>query len=206
MAITQAQLDELWDFSDPAGSEQRLHTAAGQTTDAADRAEWQTQVARALGLQERFATADAVLDDLDPTTPAVRVRVVLERGRLRNSAGDATAAVPLFEDAAQVAASAGLLFLQVDALHMLAIADAAHAPEWTAQALAALATTDDPRTLRWLVGLHNNAGWAHFDAERYEDALAAFEAAQDAATRWGTPQQLTWAAEAIAETRAALEP
>ena len=56
------------------------------------------------------------------------VRVALERGRLRNSAGDPAAAVPLFRAAAEGAASAGLVFLQVDALHMLAIADPAHAP------------------------------------------------------------------------------
>src|SRR4051812_45384216 len=52
MAIAQSLLDDLWDFSDPAGSEARLRAAAQESTDAASRAEFQTQVARALGLQE----------------------------------------------------------------------------------------------------------------------------------------------------------
>jgi hypothetical protein len=64
--------------------------------------------------------------------------------------------------------------------------------------------TTDPRTRRWLVSLHSNAGWAHLDAGRPHDALAEFERAQDAALRWGTSQQQQWAAEAVAEARAAL--
>nr|WP_292874992.1 hypothetical protein [Microbacterium sp.] len=206
VTIAQDRLDELWDFEDAAASEARLRAAADAAS-GADADELQTQVARALGLQGRFAAADAVLDALDPAaSPAVQTRVVLERGRLRNSAGDADAAVPLFERAAEAAASAGLLFLEVDALHMLAIADRARADAWTDRALAALGTTDDARTLRWRVGLYNNRGWARFDEGRWDDALVAFRASRDAAVRWGTSQQVEWADEAIAETRAAIDP
>jgi hypothetical protein len=66
--------------------------------------------------------------------------------RLRNSGGDASAAVPLFQAAAEGAASADLVFLQVDALHMLGIADPDRADEWTGQALAALDGTTEART------------------------------------------------------------
>ena len=206
MALSQSLLDELWDFSDPVASEARLRDAAANESDAAARAELLTQVARALGLQERYADGDAVLDGIDTGDSAVDVRVALERGRLRNSAGDPAAAVPLFERAAQAAASARLVFLQVDALHMLAIADTARAGEWTTAALAVLDGVDDPRTLRWRVGLHNNAGWALFDAGRFGDAVAAFEASRDAALRFGTAQQVEWADEAIADARAAAGP
>jgi tetratricopeptide (TPR) repeat protein len=202
MPLTQTRLDELWDFSDAPASEQRLRRAA-EAARGAERAELLTQVARALGLQERFAEADAVLDDVaagpDADDAAVRARTALERGRVRNSAGDAAAAVPLFAEAERTAAAAGLTFLQVDALHMIAIAspDGAGA---TDAALAVLEGVTDERTLRWRVGLHNNRGWAFFDAERYEEALASFVASRDAAERWGTPQQVQWADEAIAET------
>lgn len=204
MALSQAILDELWDFGDPAASEARLRAAVEAEPDAATRGELETQVARALGLQDRFVEADAVLSTIPITTPEVSVRVALERGRVRNSAGDAEAARPLFELAAEAAAAAHLTFLQVDALHMLAIADPDHSPEWTERALEVLDPTTDARTRRWLVSLHNNAGWAHFDAGRTRDALAEFERALDAATRWGTPQQVQWAEEAVAEARAAL--
>lgn len=202
MTISQAALDELWDFSDPAGTENRM-TAKAASASGSDRAELRTQAARALGLQERYAEADAVLDAIDDGDPAVRVRVALERGRVRNSSGSPDAAVPLFREAADAAASAGLVFLQVDALHMLAIADPARAEEHTAAAFAALATTEDARTLRWKVALHNNAGWSHLDAGRVPQAIAEFEASRDAAARWGTPQQVQWAEEAIAEARSA---
>ncbi|MFE7846609.1 hypothetical protein ACFUTX_15595 [Microbacterium sp. NPDC057407] len=204
MPLAQALLDELWDFSDPVASESRLRRAADAEPDASTRAELETQVARALGLQERFVEADAVLSTVAVTSPEVSVRVALERGRLRNSAGDAEAARPLFELAAEAAADAGLTFLQVDALHMLAIADVERAQEWTERAIEVLDPTTDARTRRWLVSLHNNAGWAHLEAGRPRDALTEFERALDAATRWGTPEQVEWAAEAIAQARAAL--
>ena len=202
MALSQALLDELWDFGDPAGSEARLRAATEAETDAATRAELATQVARAMGLQSRFADAEAVLSTTPVTSAEVAVRVALERGRLRSSAGDPDAAIGLFELAAEAAASADLTFLRVDALHMLAIADTVHAAEWTERALDLLDGTTDPRTLRWAVSLHNNAGWAHLDAGRTDDAIAEFEKARDAATRWGTPQQVQWADEALAEARA----
>lgn len=204
MTLAQTRLDELWDFSDPAGSEARLREAAARETDAATRAELETQVARALGLQERFAEADAVLDAAAIEDAAVAARAALERGRVRNSAGDAEGAVAYFLAAADAASGSGLTFLQVDALHMLAIADADQAEEWTAAALAALDRVDDPRTLRWRVSLHNNAGWRLFDAGRLDEAVASFETARDAAARWGTPQQVQWADEALAEAREAL--
>lgn len=204
MAIAQSAVDALWDFDDPAASETRFAQAAAASHDT-DRAELDTQRARALGLQERYVEADAVLDAITDRSPVVRVRVDLERGRVRSSSGDPEAAAELFRAAAAAAASADLTFLRIDALHMLAIVEAAHAQSWTAQALAELQSVDDPRTLRWQVSLRNNAGWAHFDAGRLHEALAEFEEAARAAERWGTPQQVRWADEAIAQCRAAID-
>ncbi|MDQ7879605.1 hypothetical protein Q9R08_16560 [Microbacterium sp. QXD-8] len=204
MTLAQRRLDELWDFSDPAASEARLRDSVEQETDAAARAELQTQVARALGLQERFDEADAVLDAVTIEDAAVAARAALERGRLRNSAGDVEGAAPYFLAAVDAASGAGLTFLQVDALHMLAIVDAEQAEAWTDAALAALDGCDDPRTLHWRVSLHNNAGWRLFDAGRVAEAVTSFETARDAAAHWGTPQQVQWADEALAEAREAL--
>ncbi|WES64457.1 hypothetical protein P0L94_18570 [Microbacter sp. GSS18] len=203
MHVAQEQLDDLWDFADPAGSEQRLRAAAEDETDAGCRAELLTQVARAMGLQGRFDEADTILGSLHAHTEAVDVRIALELGRVRTSSGRADAAVPMFAAAAEAAASASLPFLEVDALHMLAITDAANASDWTARALKVLEDVDDPRTLRWRVSLHNNAGWALLEAGRAAEAIDAFERAKDAAERWGTPEQREWADEALAEARAA---
>jgi hypothetical protein len=205
MATPQTVFDELWDFTDPAGSEARLRAAAAGETDAAARAELETQVARALGLQDRFAEGDAVLDAIASDDPVVAVRVALERGRLRNSADDPHAAVALFDAAARDAASIPHAFLRVDALHMIAIASPSRAEQATTEALAVLEGVTDARTMRWRVALHNNAGWSHFDEGRFADAVGAFERSRDAAVSWGTPQQVQWADEALAEARAAGE-
>ena len=204
MTLAQTRLDELWDFSDAAGSEARLRAAADAETDASTRAELQTQVARALGLQSRFDDADALLDSLTIDDAAVAARAALERGRVRNSSGDLAGAMPYFLAALDAASGAGLTFLQVDALHMLAIAEPDQAEQWTDAAFAALVGVDEPRTLRWRVSLHNNIGWRLFDEGRLAEAVTSFESARDAATRWGTPQQVQWADEALAEARAAL--
>ena len=204
--ISQQALDELWDFGDPAGSDRRF--AAEQASAAytySERAELLTQRARALGLQQRYEDAHALLGSLgDPGDPVVRTRRAIETGRLLNSAGRPAEAVPEFETAARTAGSAGLLFLQVDALHMLAIADQARSSQWAAQAIDLALTAPDDRTRRWLVSLYNNLGCWHADAGRQHDALAAFLAAQDWADRVGTEQQRVWAREAVDECRSSL--
>lgn len=201
MTVPQSLLDQLWDFADPAGSESRLRAARAEETDSASRAELDTQIARALGLQERFDEAEALLDAIPIDTAAVAARTALERGRLRNSAGHPDAAVAYFLAAADAASGDDLTFLHIDALHMLAIAEPEQSEAWTEAALRVLDSSHDPRTLRWRVSLHSNAGWAHFDARRFADALEHFEAAKDAAIRWGTPEQETWARQALSQAR-----
>ncbi len=204
--ITQKLLDELWDFEDPAGSEQRIaaEEASESHTDS-ERAELVTQRARALGLQQRFDDGHELLDSLgDPSEAVVRTRVALETGRLLNSAGRPTEAVAEFETAARTAETANLLFLQIDALHMLAIADETRSSEWAAQAIDLALTAPDDRTRRWLVSLHNNLGWWHFDGGRLNEALDDFQQAQEWADRVGNEQQRVWAREAIDECVAAM--
>jgi tetratricopeptide (TPR) repeat protein len=203
--ITQELLDELWDFSDPAGSERRFaaEAAAPARTDA-ERAELLTQQARALGLQERFGEGRALLDSLGQgADAAVGTRVKLESGRLLNSAGNAAEAVLEFEAAAALARSGGLLFLEIDALHMLAIADRARSGERAAEAIDRALAAPDDRTRRWLVGLYNNLGCSHSEDGDLDQALAAFLQAQEWAERIGTEQQLVWAREAVEECTAA---
>ncbi|CUR61156.1 hypothetical protein NOCA1240259 [metagenome] len=125
-------LRDLWDFDDPAGSEQRFRALADEA-DEPLASRTLTQVARALGLQERYAEGHAVLDGLSPTDPDARVRVALERGRLLRSSGDEAAARAHFEEAAAAARSAGLEELEVDALHMVALVVAPGRPAGSAR-------------------------------------------------------------------------
>jgi tetratricopeptide (TPR) repeat protein len=204
--ISQQELDDLWDFSDAEKSVRQLREAAADApSGSVASAELHTQVARALGLQERFAEGDAELDSIDSRDGVVLARVLLERGRLRNSSGHPEDAIPLFEEALAAASAEGQDFLAVDAAHMLAIADSDRRERWTARALETVDETTDARTKRWAVSLHNNLGWKLFDGGNAAAALAEFELAADAARDFGTPQQRVWAQEAIDEVRAALD-
>ena len=198
--LDQKTLDRLWNFEDPELSEQRFRDAlADPTYDADERAELATQLGRAIGLQGRYEEADALLDAIDgEDEPTVGVRVLLERGRVLNSSGHAAMAVPLFEQAAELGDHLGEEFLAVDALHMLAIADSAHAEAWTRSALEYASTVHDPHTRRWMVALHNNLGWTLHDAGRFTEALVEFQLAEQWAEQVGTPAQQQHAREAIA--------
>ncbi|MHC5796856.1 hypothetical protein ACVXZ4_11920 [Lacisediminihabitans sp. FW035] len=205
--LEQVALDELWVFDDPALSEERFRVELeqGGPWDDTERAELITQLARAIGLQGRFDEAAALLIELGEQAPVVGVRVLLESGRLMNSSGHPDAAIGLFRQAASIAARGGLLFLEVDALHMLAIADPADAEDWTAQAVDLAEASPDPRIQRWLVSLHSNLGWYRLEASDPSSALESFAEASRWADLVGTDDQRTWAAEAIAECTAALE-
>jgi tetratricopeptide (TPR) repeat protein len=216
--ISQATLDSLWDFSDLAGSAERFRLAVNdENRPAADRIELATQLARAFGLLGRLAEADAVLDAAlaavgapvedraqavaadaavlvdaavpAPTNERLLARIALERGRLRVNAERPAEGVPFFTLAARHAAAAGSQFLALDALHMLALADAGHEEEWAADGLALLERVTDARVRRWGVALHNNLAWHLHDSGRPEEALAHFELAVATADSVGTSDQ-----------------
>ena len=202
--ITQEELDALWDFGDPPASEAAFRAAISSTDDEQTRAVLGTQLARALGLQERYDEADRVLERVDAPVPAIRARVALERGRLRNSGGHPEDAVGFFTNAAAIAEAAGLPFVHVDALHMLGIAEPARSDAHTTAALAALEGVADRRTQRWRVSLHNNRGWALFGDGELTAALGEFEQALLDAEQYGTEEQQGWAREAIEECQEAI--
>ncbi len=106
-------LRPLWDFDDLDGTEARFRAL---------REEASTQLARVEGLRGRVDEGDRLLDEVAGAEPRVRIRVELERGRLRRSAGDKEAALPLFESAFTAAREAGEDWLAGDAAHMAALA------------------------------------------------------------------------------------
>lgn len=170
----------VWNFGDPAASEQLFRAEAAQRR-GAERAEVMTQVARAQGLQRQFDAAAATLDDVEAAGewPAfVLVRLLLERGRVLNSSGRAAEARPLFERACELAARSEEDDLAVDAAHMIAIvAGDDEAMEWNLKALSMAEASSCHRARRWAGSLHNNIGWTLHGMKRYDEALAHFEAA-----------------------------
>lgn len=179
---------ELWDFDDPETSERRFRDLAA-SADGPERAVWLTQVARALGLQGRYAEGHLVLDRLEETdSPEVGCRILLERGRLHRSAGDHRTARTLFARAVRRATSAHLDELHVDALHMVAlVSEPDEQIAITQRALAVAAVSPDPRARDWDASLLNNLGMCYADAGDFPRALIAFESARGASERIGDP-------------------
>jgi tetratricopeptide (TPR) repeat protein len=177
---------DLWDFDDPAASEQRFRAAADAAADP-ERAVMLTQLARARGLQERYDEGHAVLDGIETGRwPEVDVRALLERGRLHRSAGDADRARPLFEEAASRAQAAGLDELHVDALHMLVlVADLDDQVALSEHALEVARASSDQRARDWDASLLNNLGMTYADRGDFPEALSVFEEALAARERIG---------------------
>lgn len=181
-------LSELWDFDQPAVSEERFRSALA-TADGEDALVLRTQLARALALQRRFAGSAAELDQVTPDTPLVRTYLNLERGRLLNSSGHAEEAKPHFLAALEEAEKAGLDHLAADAAHMMAIVEPGEAQiPWAQRALAIAEASDDPRARRWVGSVTHNLGWTMHDLGRYEDALVYFERALAFREQQGDPE------------------
>lgn len=177
--------DDLWDYDDPAGTEARFRALRPELAAAGDRSvslQLETQIARTLALQRKFAEAhellNSMLPELDSVDPVVRVRWLLERGRTFNSAGKKEPAKKTFLKAWELAQSIQAEFFAVDAAHMLAIVEeGAEALRWNEQALDYARSSEDPRAKRWQGSLLNNLGWTYHDRGDFEQALTLFEEA-----------------------------
>jgi tetratricopeptide (TPR) repeat protein len=178
-----ANFDQLWDYDDPAATEQRFRELLARIPAGTPTYfELLTQIARAQGLQRNFDAAHRTLDTVKGALAAagerVQIRYLLERGRVFNSAKQPESAQPLFLAAWERANSAGEDYDTIDAAHMLAIVEP---PEqslsWNLQALELAEQTPDPRAKKWLGSLCNNIGWTFHDAGQYDQALALFEKA-----------------------------
>lgn len=205
--------DELWDYENPGATEAAFRALLPRAAGSGDRAyhaELLTQIARTEGLGRKFAdahrTLDAVQALLPDGHPRARVRYLLERGRVFNSAGDQATARPLFAAAWEQAAAAGETFHAIDAAHMLAIAAP---PEerltWNLRALALAESATDARSQGWVGSLYNNIGWTHHDTGRYAEALAAFQQAQTWQEARGGPREIRIARWAVARVLRSLD-
>jgi tetratricopeptide (TPR) repeat protein len=169
-----------------------------------------TQLARLQGLRDIFAEGERLIEQahaLSDGSAVVRARIEIERGRLRNSNGDAVAALAMFEAAFAIADQAGEQFLAADAAHMAAIAspDRQGKLVWTERGVRIATESADREVTYWLGPLYNNLGWEYQDAGEHEAALDAFKRALASRERYPEmPALIQHAKEAVGEALRAL--
>ena len=191
----ERDFDALWDFRDPAATEQTFRSmlAGGMASAGPDAlGELRTQIARTCSLQGKFDEAHAILDDLQHELEANRgaergsnarvwIRLHLERGRSLNSAGNPANARLEFERAWSLAREFAEDALAIDAAHMLAIVASSGSRDesmrWNETALGLAERSTSLRARRWRASLHNNIGWSHHDAGQFDQAMVSFERA-----------------------------
>ncbi len=219
-------LDALWDFKNPAQSEQRFEAAlANATRDEA--LILQTQIARSHGLRRDFAKARSILQRVEPelatASAEAQVRHALEWGRSFASATHPQAsqtpealqnARSAYERAFQLAKAQQLDPLAIDALHMLAFVDTAPADQlrWGREALAVVLASTQPAARQWEASIRNNIGYALHQLGRFDEALAEFqravvvrEAGANAAATRVAYWMVAWTLRALGRVDAALD-
>lgn len=184
-------LAPLWDFGNPALSEQRFRAELAKSS-GDDALVLTSQIARTYGLRKDFRRAQAILAEIEPQIPVAgaeaRARFALEYGRTLASAthppetqtdSNKALARTRFESALANAREAKLDALAIDAIHMLAFVDTAPADQrkWAQAALAVVEASDQPAAKKWEASVRNNLGYALHQLGQYDDALAQFKLA-----------------------------
>ncbi len=201
-------LDKLWNYAQPAESEKLFRELLADSADENTRAEILTQIARAQGLQGKFDGAHTTLDEVGRLSKGerVKVRCLLERGRLYNSGKQSDKAKPLFLQAYDLARSIDADFYTIDAAHMMAIVET---PEqqitWHEVCFNLCNTTTNERAKKWFGSVSNNLGWTYHDLGRFEDAFETFQKALEWQEGNGTPKNIQIAKWSIARTLRSLK-
>lgn len=190
---------ELWDFGNPALSEQRFREALELAT-FDDALILKTQIARTYGLRKDFDTSRQILAEIEPhlgtASPELQVRYWLELGRSyssathpRESQTDAAKAQArtAYMRATEIAKASALDALAIDALHMMAFVDVDPDAQlkWDLEALAHLESSTQADAKKWEASLRNNVGYALKLQKRYDEAIAQFELSREAHRRSG---------------------
>ena len=174
--------EKLWDYSNPQKTEMDFRALLPNAKEKGDSYYGQllTQIARAEGLQGKFEEAHKTLDGVEKMITkelvVVKIRYLLERGRVFNSSKQPQKACPTFLQAMSLANKHGEDFYVIDAIHMMQIVDPPEKQlEWAERAIKMAEKTDDKRAKGWLGPLYNNTGWSYFDLKQFDKALELFD-------------------------------
>ena len=225
-ALAVVDLASMWNFSDPAATEQRFRAALA-TAGGDDALILQTQIARTFGLRKDFVRARALLDEIEPqvrgASAEARVRHALELGRTLSSGAHAPEsqtpevreqARAAYARAIELAKAAHLDGLAIDGIHMLAFVDTAPADQlkWGEAALEIVEDSSQPEAKAWEASLRNNVGYALHQLGRYPEALLQFQRALELRLRGSNAEatrsaqwMVAWTLRALGRANEALE-
>jgi tetratricopeptide (TPR) repeat protein len=194
---TPVDIDTLWDYEDPGGTEIAFRALLERSRPVAIHgyvAELSSQLARALGFQRRISEAHRTLDEAEclagsgTDAARARLRARLERGRLHAQARDLARARACFLEVWELARACGEDFHAIDAAHMLAIVDRDESLTWGDRALQFTEASTQAEAKRWFGTLHHNHGVRYLElghpgqaARHLRLAIADYEARGDRA-------------------------
>ncbi|KAJ3245563.1 hypothetical protein HDU78_009049 [Chytriomyces hyalinus] len=213
-SASPAALAGLCDWSKPAETEQTLaeYTTSHdlKASPPLEHAEFLTQIAHAQCLQHKFAdaleslskakeivddcekqTEDSLTDsEIDADHPVlasarrVRIRILLEKGRVMHAKGDVDASIAPFRTVLQLSRIGSdpetLSCYFVDALHMLALVETDPDDKFglLERSIAEAKKSKSRETRMLLASLYTSQAWfLHDEAQNYGDALECFEKA-----------------------------
>jgi tetratricopeptide (TPR) repeat protein len=194
--------DKLWDYSQPAETEQKFREILPQAEafgDASYLAKLLTQIARAQGLQAHFKEAHTTLDGVEkmltPQMTLAKVRYCLERGRVCNSSSggeqDRVRAMAMFATAADLAKVEKLNRYAIDAIHMSAIAETDPAKQVEYNLIGIKMVEADPTQRGWLWPLYNNIAESYALLHDYQSSLNYVEKLLTFQKERGEPEPYT---------------
>ena len=190
-AAMAVDLAPLSDFARPDVSEQRFRAALEKAT-GDDALILRTQIARTYGLRKDFDGARKLLRDIEPAVgaagPEAKIRFHLELGRTFASATHSATLLTSeakaqarqeYDRALELARTAKLDGLAIDAIHMFAFIDTAPSDQlkWGEAALQVSLSSQQPDARRWEASIRNNVGYALHQLGRYDQALSQFQVA-----------------------------
>ena len=173
-------INTLWNFGDVTATRNKFLELLPQAQASGDKSYYLqllTQLARTHSLQNNFDEAHKILDtvekQLNPDLKVARVRYLLERGRCYNSSNQQERSIPYFMEAVDIAHSINETRLEVDAIHMVAIAksDPKDQVEWNLKGIERATATSEKG---WLHALYNNIGESYLRLKEYDNAYKYF--------------------------------
>jgi tetratricopeptide (TPR) repeat protein len=203
--------DRLWNFARPDETEARFRELVPKSEgNTSYHVELLTQIARTQGLQRKFDEAHRTLDSaeemLTPDMARPQIRLLLERGRVLNSAGDPDGARPHFLAAWEHGLKSGQDNLAVDAAHMIAIVEPPERQhEWNLRALELVERSEDPQAKKWSGSLYQNIGWTYHKNGQFDMALESFRKAEAWRVEHGSPAALRIARWCVARALRSLD-